>query len=411
MADKGVNFQGKRVCVVGPFPPRAGELSGQVELLCLALQREGAWVRRVNTDVPSVRRLPWIGVHLLPLAQIVLVAWRLLSAAPRSEVIHVCAASGWGFYLPVFMGTLAGRIYRKRVVITLSGGMGSEFLRRSWRRVLPMLDRADAIAVTSGYLQEVLGRYGKSALVIPNLIALEHYPFLARNTWPPLVLWIGSLDDSANPVMALRTLTALRKVVGDARLLMVGSGPLAKIVARTAMELGVANAVAYRPSLPEQQRQELLREASVLWHTATEDNLPQPLLEAAASGTVVISTDIGAVPELLHDGVDGLLVKPDDAARMAECTIRVLGRAFLAESLVNNARISAERYSWSGARRNVARLYGLVGDGGTSTGAARDGQDDGDDLGDLLSRTEFLLSDPNKHAASDQEPASRHRRR
>ena len=46
-----------------------------------------------------------------------------------------------------------------------------------------------------------------------------------------------------------------------------------------------------------------------------------------------------------------------------------------------------------------------------ATGAAKGGQDDSDDLGDLLSRTEFLLSDPNQRAGSDQEPASRHRRR
>ena len=411
MAEQGVNFQGKRVCVVGPFPPRAGELSGQVDLFCQALQGEGAWVRRVNTDVRAVRRLPVIGIHLLPLAQLVLVMWRLIGAAPRSDILHVFAVSGWGFWLPVTLALLVGRLYRRRVVISISGGEGGEFMRRSWRRVLPFLHRADTVTVPTEYLKEIIGRFGQQTSVVPNLISLEHFPVLARTEWPALVLWIGDLDESANPVMALRSLAALRKIVPEARLLMVGQGPLAQVVARAAAELEVASAIAYRAELPPGQRDELLREASVLWFTALEDNLPQTLLEAAASGTVIVSTEVGGIPELLHDGVDGLLVRPDDAARMAEATVRVLKRPFLAESLANNARLSVERYTWSKHRRTMARLYGLLEAGARLATADESGSaENGDDPADVLGRTEFLWSEPGG-ASKGAEPASRPRRR
>lgn len=411
MAEPGVSFQGKRVCVVGPFPPRAGELSGQVELFCQSLQGEGAWVRRVNTDVRAVRSLPLIGVHLLPLVQIVLVFWRLIGAAPRSDILHVFAASGWGFWLPVMLTLLAGLLYRRRVVVSFSGGQGGEFLRRSWRRVLPLLNRADGVAMTTDYLKEIVGRYGQQARVVPNLIGLEHFPVLARTEWPALVLWIGDLEENANPVMALRSLAALRKAVPETRLLMVGQGSLAQVVARAAAELEVAGAVAYRAALSASQREDLLREASVLWFTAREDNLPQPLLEAAASGTVIVSTAVGGIPELLHDGVDGLLVRPDDAARMAEATARVLKRPFLAESLANNARLSVERYTWSKHRRSVARLYGLPEAGPITVADAGSADFGGDDSADVLGRTEFLWSEPGSGESQDAQPASRRRRR
>ncbi|MEZ4770449.1 MAG: glycosyltransferase family 4 protein [Caldilineales bacterium] len=409
-AEQGVNFQSKRVCVVGPFPPRAGELSAQVEQFCQLLHGEGAWVRRVNTDVRAVRRLPLIGIHLLPLVQLVLVMWRLIGAAPRSDFLHVFAASGWGFWLPVVLAMLAGRLYRRPVVISLCGGESGEFVRRSWRKVLPFLHRADAVTVTTDYLKEIVGRFGQKSSVVPNIVSLEHFPVLARTEWPPLVLWIGDLDESANPVMALRSLGALRKLVPEARLLMVGQGPLAQVVARAADELEIANSIAYRPELPAGRRAELLREASVLWFTALADNLPQVLLEAAASGTVIVSTDVGGIPELLHDGVDGLLVRPDDATRMAEATMRVLKRPFLAESLANNARLSVERYTWSKQRRSVARLYGLL-DGDAPEAFAGDGADGRDDQADVLGRTEFLWSEPGAAAAKDAQPATRPRRR
>ena len=101
---------------------------------------------------------------------------------------------------------------------------------------------------------------------------------------------------------------------------------------------------------------------------------------------MVVGTDVGALPELLHDGVDALLVQPEDAVALAEATLRVLGRPYLAESLANNARLSAERYAWTEVRSGLARLYGIQ----TDT-LARDRDESPDDV---LARTEFLLSDP-----------------
>ena len=86
MSAPEVGFRQARIAVVGPFPPRPGELSGQTELLCRPLQDEGVWVQRVNTDVPGVRRLPLIGIHLLPMAQVLVagVCWWPCRAAMSS---------------------------------------------------------------------------------------------------------------------------------------------------------------------------------------------------------------------------------------------------------------------------------------------------------------------------------------
>ncbi len=398
MTDRASPFNGLRVAVIGPFPPRPGELSGQSELLCRLLHADGAWVQRVNTDVPGVRRLPRIGIHLLPIAQVLALCWRLLVALPRSDVLHVQAASYWGFYLPVLMALFFGKLGRRRVVITYSGGMARSFVPHAWRWLLPLLRRVDGVATSSAFGQEILQRYGLRASVIPNLLALETYPLLARTSWPPLVLWLDELEPRANPQMALHALALLRQSVPEVRLLLAGSGSLAEEVVALARALGVAEIVAYRPALSERQRQDAIREASVVWRTASEDGLPQLLLEAAASGTAIVATAVGGVPELLDDGVDGLLVLPEDAAALAQATARVLSRPFLAESLATNARISAERFTWRRHRANLAKLYGLVL---VAAGAGSDEPDDESDSeahDDVLGRTEFLWSDPGRSA-------------
>ncbi|MEA3336539.1 MAG: glycosyltransferase family 4 protein [Chloroflexota bacterium] len=395
MNKKPLDFQKTSVCIVGPFPPRDGDVAIQAELLSRSLAQEGATVRQVNTDVGLVRRLPVIGIHLLPLVQVPLVVLRLLLAVPRCDIVHAYAASYWGFYLPVVLAWLLGRLFGRRVVMTYTGGAGATFLEQSSHWVFPLWRRMDAVAVTSEYLQGICRRYGLDATVVSTLIPLEHFPFTARESWPPMVIWTGPLEPHANPTMALRTLALLQQTVPETRLLMTGQGALADEVNRLAHDTGVAHTVAYLPWLPTHQRHQLIQQASVIWVTALEDNLPQSLLEAAACGTVVVGTDVGGIPELLHDGVDALLVRPNDAERMAAGTAQVLRRPVLAKGLAKNARLSVERFTWEQVREGIAQLYFRVaGDERPDAPQQRFGGLPWS-IDDVEGHTEFLWSEPN----------------
>jgi glycosyltransferase involved in cell wall biosynthesis len=400
-------LHGLRVCLVGPFLPRAGELSRQNGQLAQLLQQEGVVVHRVNTDVPWVRRIPVMGLHLLPLVQIFAVFWRLLFSLRRADIVHVQATSYWGFFLPVIPALFLGKLLRRRTVISYSGGLARDFMAKRWRLVRALVKRADGLAVTSDYVKEIFQREGLAPAVVPTILDLETTPFVARTAWPPLLLWSSVLETEANPAMALVAFARLKQTTVDARLMLIGKGSLAADIASQARDLGIDRSIAYRAELADDRWRDVLHEASVFWHTASLDNLPQRVLEAAACGTVVVGTDVGAISELLHHGVDALLVQPEDALALAEATQRVLARPYLAESLVKNARLSAERYAWVEVRPALAKLYG-VQPGPTS--ADEDAAPD-----DVLARTEFLMSDPSAQPLTVEEsidpPARRRARR
>lgn len=391
------SFQNLRVCVVSPFLPRPGGVSVQAELLCRFLEREGAVVHRVNTDVPLVRGLPLIGRWLLPLAQVIAVFLRLLAAAPRSDIIHVQAASYWAFFLPVTLAQLVAWIFRRPLVMSYFGGKASLFMARWQRWTLPMFRRMQGFTVPSHFLQEVFRHYGLNPAVIPSVIDMERWPFQAHRQWPPLIMWMRSLSANANPAMALRAFALVRETVPEARLLMIGRGPLAGLLRELAQELNVAQAVSHTSWLPAHRLRRAMQTASVFWNTTSYDNFPLSLIEAAASGTVIVSTDVGGISELLENGVDGLLVQPDDHETMAAATIQVLRRPVLASGLADNAREVAERYTWSGIRGDIAALYGRAPqaieepapDDTTVVEAANAGWAPGG----MVARTEYLLSE------------------
>jgi glycosyltransferase involved in cell wall biosynthesis len=70
-------------------------------------------------------------------------------------------------------------------------------------------------------------------------------------------------------------------------------------------------------------------------------------LEAAASGSCIVSTNVGELPYIWEDGKEVLLVVPDDPKAMSAAIRRILTEPGLAEWLSINARKKAEQYDWS----------------------------------------------------------------
>jgi glycosyltransferase involved in cell wall biosynthesis len=73
------------------------------------------------------------------------------------------------------------------------------------------------------------------------------------------------------------------------------------------------------------------------------DGIPVALMEAMAAGTPVVSTTVSGIPELVENGVTGLLVPPADSSALADSIERLLGDPPYARGLAQNARARIEQ--------------------------------------------------------------------
>ena len=138
----------------------------------------------------------------------------------------------------------------------------------------------------------------------------------------PLVLAVGRLIEQKDHATLLRAFARVHEAQPEARLAVLGAGPLESDTRALASSLGLADAVV----LPGRTEiRDWLARADVLAHTSRWEGFGIVLLEAMLAGLPIVATRVSAVPEVVADGVTGALVEPGDVAGVARELAGLLG--------------------------------------------------------------------------------------
>jgi glycosyltransferase involved in cell wall biosynthesis len=155
--------------------------------------------------------------------------------------------------------------------------------------------------------------------------------------------------------------------VAALRLVDPGQRPVIRLlgdgVERGPVEAAIAEA-GLDPWLPREGQvpdaARWLRHARFCVLPSNDEGLPNAVLESMAAGVPVVATRVGGIPELIDDGVDGLLVEPGDAAGLAEAMTRLATDEALRVRLGAAARKRARSFSWEACTDRHVELYEML---------------------------------------------------
>lgn len=197
---------------------------------------------------------------------------------------------------------------------------------------------------------------------IHNFVNSDLYrPCAERTPGPPRLIHLSNFRPVKRVQDCIRVLAEVRKTV-DAELWMVGDGPERGGAERLAHELGLIGSVRFlgkRNDVPA-----LLREAEVLLMPSELESFGLAALEGMSSGVVPVGTNVGGVPELITNGVDGFLCEVGDVDTMAARAAEVLSDRSRQEAMATAARKAAvERFSTDLIIPRYEALYRRVVEG------------------------------------------------
>jgi glycosyltransferase involved in cell wall biosynthesis len=168
----------------------------------------------------------------------------------------------------------------------------------------------------------------------------------------PLLLYVGRLGAEKE----IERIKPVLEAIPNARLALVGDGPN-----RSALEKHFAGTPTHFVGyLTGKELGSAFASADAFVFPSRTETLGLVLLEAMAAGCPVVAARSGGIPDIVTDGVNGYLFDPADENGAIAATVRLLEQQQERETLRQNARAEAERWSWASATRQLQNYYRAV---------------------------------------------------
>jgi N-acetyl-alpha-D-glucosaminyl L-malate synthase BshA len=234
------------------------------------------------------------------------------------------------------------------------------------------IEQSDRVTAISNYLrQATLDTFDVSCPieVIYNFIDAEFYqrrpdPDLRRGIAPAgesIIVHISTFRPIKRIMDCIEILARLRKAGLGIRLVMCGDGPERADAEVLAARLGVAGDVIFAGQQPQSMIREYLSIADLLLLPSQSESFGLVALEAMACEVPVIATRVGGLPELIDDGVTGLLFGVGDLEAMSAGALRLLRDPATRQQFGHRGRQAAiSRFSTERIIPHYEALYGEV---------------------------------------------------
>ena len=299
----------------------------------------GAYARTPHAEVrngilalhPRFLAIPKVGRAMTPLSLAVSALPVLKSLAVHGFDFDLIDAHY--FYPDGVAAALLGRWMKKPVVITARGTDLNIFPNYliARRYIRWAAEAADGLITVNGALKaklQDLGIADDKIRVLRNGVDTNLFRSIARDKARgmvgagegPLLLFVGNLVDLKGQDIAIRALVEL----DTASLMIAGIGPEEQRLKGLAEKLGVARRVRFLGGVPHRELPAYYGAADALVLASSREGMPNVVLEALASGTPVIASDIPGMAELIGPPESGRLMAKRTPEALAEAVRRLL---------------------------------------------------------------------------------------
>jgi glycosyltransferase involved in cell wall biosynthesis len=245
-------------------------------------------------------------------------------------------------------------------VVASRRGRNIGFERSRWLKVVEGLShrRVDAMICNSRYLADYVREHDlftPPIYVIYNAVDSDVFPPTPLPDFDrPTIVQVANLRPQKQQGLLLRALQMILKEVPTIRGIFVGDGPDRLLLERMAKDMGISPNVEFTGTVQDIRPYVAQSHISVL--TSRDEGFPNALLESMAMGRPVLAPNVGGIPELVRDGVEGWLVQPE-ADSIARAILGFIRDPSVASRMGTAAVAKARQFGWERLVHETERLY------------------------------------------------------
>ena len=294
--------------------------------------------------------------------------FKIIVNMPKYDIVHIHTASWWSFRR-LFPVILLAKKLSKKIVIHLHGAMFDVYYNKALsieksiiRYGFTLADKV--VVLSSEWLRKIVIFCDSTKIsIISNRVPayiLKGSILKKKNNIPHTILFMGELCHRKGVYDLLEAIKLSGLDNARIRVFLCGNGEIEKVKKRI-KELGLEKVVTVPGWISGQEKQKLLDEAYLYVLPSYFEGLPMSILEAMATGTPVISTPVGGIPDAVENGYNGFLVPTNSPQQIANRINMVLNDKNLWNKLSENALATIEQnFSMKQTEKKLDDLYDIL---------------------------------------------------
>lgn len=177
-----------------------------------------------------------------------------------------------------------------------------------------------------------------------------------------IILYIGRMDADKNLETLYRAIPKILEKASDATFVFVGDGTDRKMLEEKVAHQPWRDRVKFVGFIPHEDPKlvDTYQSASIIWTASTIETQSITTLEGIACGLPTVVASAGALPELVHDGQNGFLIDPYDAAGFAEAVIKILKSPELAKKFSGESARIASGHAVEKSLKKLEEIYARI---------------------------------------------------
>lgn len=329
----------KRILYIGNNALRKTNYGSSIYLVSKLLRSEGYHVLISSSQKNIFFRL-------------ISMCFSILKNRNNVDYILIDTFSSLNFVSALFTSQLA-RLFNKNYIPILRGGNLPYRINKNPFLSGLIFNNSYINVAPSKYLKTEFAKRKYKTVMIPNVLEIDKYKYSKKKIIKPNILWVRAFKELYNPRLAVEVFTLVKEEFPEAKLCMIGPEKDNSFieVQKKIFELNLEKSIELTGVLPKHVWQEKSKFFDIFINTTNFDNTPNSIIEGMALGLTIVSTNVGGMPYLIDNNIDGILVEKNNAHKMAKAIIDLIKENNL--EYMKKARLKAESFGWE----NVKHLW------------------------------------------------------
>ena len=256
------------------------------------------------------------------------------------------------------------------VLITVHGLMATEYKYESGINFLSAfisyllekyaLSKIKDIIVLAPQIEQIIRKMTDSkTYIIPNGVDCDETDDIRtfKAIKHPSMIYMGVLENVKGVDVLIKAVKTIKSDVPDIHLYVAGQGFQEENLKKLTKKLDLDGNIDFLGYISGEEKYSLMKSANVLVLPSLWESLPIAVLEGMACGKPIIASNVGGVPYLVDDGVNGFLVQPGEVNELADKIITLLKDKKLQEAMGRESLNRSEDFEWNKIAEKTIDLY------------------------------------------------------